>query len=137
LTQSSRASGEPSPEIVREAREHQRVFVHQLPGRDNATRINNLIHALNAGIPVAIGVAWPNWHAVRTGYLSEQKPMHHAWHAVTIVGYRSKSDRIEDAYFIFKNSWGNEWGQGGYGTVTYGYLNNYLNDAVLLEVQRG
>lgn len=131
-----RQISEPPADVVKEAQAHQRVFVHQLPGRDTATRINNLVHALNAGMPVAVGMAWPNYRSLRTGYLSAQKPMQNAWHAVTIVGYQSKTGRIEDTYFIFKNSWGDNWGQGGYGTVTYGYLNNYLADAVLLEVQR-
>ena len=126
----------PSPETIREAREHQRVFVHELPGRDATTRINNLVHALNAGIPVAVGLAWPNYHSLRTGYLSGQRPMNNAWHAVTIVGYHSETGRLEDTYFVFKNSWGDTWGQNGYGTVTFGYLSHYLNDAVLLEVQR-
>ena len=133
---SMRALRDPPPEVIQQAREHLRVFVHQLPGRDSATRINNLVLALNGGIPVAIGIAWPNYRSVRTGYLSGQKPMQGAWHAVTVVGYHSKTGRIEDTYFIFKNSWGANWGQDGYGTVTYDYLNNYLNDAVLLEVQR-
>jgi hypothetical protein len=126
---------DPPPDIVQAARTHQRVFVHQVPGRDNATRINNIVHALNAGIPVAVGIAWPHYRTLRNGYLSGQKPMAGAGHAVTLVGYHSPTGRIEDAFFVFKNSWGVDWGQGGYGTATYGYLNNYLNDAVLLEVQ--
>jgi len=39
-------------------------------------------------------------------------------HAVTLVGYKSATGRIEDAVFIFKNSYGVDWGQGGYGTAT-------------------
>ena len=127
---------DPSPDVINEARAHQKVFVHQVPGRDSVTRINNLVHALNAGMPVAVGMAWPNYRSIKNGYLSGQKPMQDAWHAVTLVGYHSKTGRIEDTYFIFKNSWGDYWGQGGYGTVTYGYLTNYLSDAVVLEVQR-
>lgn len=126
---------DPSPSIIEEARNHQRVFIHQLPGRDNATRVNNAVQALNAGVPVAVGMAWPNYRSLRTGYLSGQRPMAGSGHAVTLVGYRSATGRLEDAVFIFKNSWGVDWGQGGYGTVTFAYLNNYLNDAVLLEVQ--
>ena len=128
---------DPPPAVVQEARTHQRVFVHLLPGRDGPTRINNLVHALNAGMPVAIGLAWPNYRTLRNGYLSGQKPMPGAGHAVTVVGYRSATGRLEDAVFVFKNSYGVDWGQGGYGTVTYGYLNNHLHDAVLLEVQQG
>jgi C1A family cysteine protease len=113
------------------------VFVHAVPGRDAPTRINNVILALNAGLPVPIGVAWPNYRSMRTGFLSGQKPMAGAGHAITLVGYRSPTGRIEDAVFIFKNSWGVDWGQGGYGTMSYAYLNNYLNDAVLLEILSG
>jgi hypothetical protein len=126
---------EPPAAIIAEARTHQKVFVHLLPGRDAPTRLNNLVQALNAGVPVAVGMAWPNYRSIHNGYLSGQKPMANSGHAVTLVGYKSATGRIEDTVFIFKNSWGADWGQGGYGTVTYGYLLNYLNDAVVLEVQ--
>ena len=126
---------EPPPAIIQEASQHQRVFVHQLPGRDNSTRLNNLVTALNAGMPIAIGIAWPHYRTIRTGYLSGQKPLEGGGHAVTIVGYKSASGRIEDTVFMFKNSWGPQWGQGGYGTVTYDYLSKNLFEAVLLEVQ--
>ena len=126
---------DPPAAIVEEARKHQRVFVHELPGRDNATRINNLVCALNTGVPIAVGLGWPNFRTIRTGYLSGQKPLADGGHAVTITGYRSATGRIEDAVFMFKNSWGPTWGQGGYGTVTYDYLNKNLYEAVLLEVQ--
>ena len=56
-------------------------------------------------------------------------------HAVTLVGYSSSTGRLEDTVFVFKNSWGPNWGQGGYGTVTYGYLNQHLAEAIVLEVQ--
>ncbi len=125
----------PPPAIVAEARNHQRVFVHRLPGRDNVTLINNLVQALNNGVPIPVGMDWPNYRSMRTGYLSGQTPKTNSFHSVTIVGYKCPTGRIEDAVFLFKNSWGVQWGQGGYGTVTYGYLNNHLYDAVLLEVQ--
>ncbi len=126
---------DPPKAIIDEASQHQRVSVHQLPGRDNATRLNNLVTALNSGMPIAVGLAWPNFRSIRTGYLSGQKPMADGGHAVTIVGYKSASGRIEDAVFMFKNSWGPQWGQGGYGTATYDYLSKNLYEAVLLEVQ--
>jgi hypothetical protein len=127
---------EPPPELVEEARRHQRVAFHALPGRDAPSRITNIIHALNAGVPVSVGVAWPHYRTLRSGNINAQKPVTNSWHAVTIVGYRSATGTLEDTQFIFKNSWGSAWGQGGYGTVTYGYLAEHLNDAVLLEVAR-
>jgi hypothetical protein len=128
---------EPPAEIIEEARSHQRVFVHEVTGRDNFTRINNLVHALNAGIPVPVGMAWPYFRTVHNGYINTQDPIPFSGHAVTLVGYRSPTGKIEDVVFIFKNSWGPNWGQGGYGLVTYRYLVRNLHSAVLLEVQRG
>ena len=126
---------EPAPAIVAQARAHRRVYVHEVAGRDPATRINNLVHAMNTGVPVAIGIAWPNYRTMRGGYLANQQPAAGTGHAVTLVGYKSPTGRLEDVVFIFKNSYGPDWGQGGYGQVTYGYLVTYLRDAVLLEVQ--
>lgn len=128
---------EPPPEILAEARSHRKVSIINLPGRDAATRLNNLVLALNAGMPVPIGLAWPHYRTLRSANLSNQTPMIGSGHAVTLVGYLSATGKIEDAVFIFKNSWGSSWGQGGYGRVTYEYLSKHLYEAVLLDVQRG
>ena len=56
---------DPSPAIIQEARNHKHVFVHLIPGRDAASRLNNIIQALNAGIPIAIGLGWPNYRTLR------------------------------------------------------------------------
>lgn len=128
---------DPTPEIVNEAKNHQHVYVYPVPGRDQETGLNNIILALNRGIPVVIGLGWPNVHTLKNAYLSDQKPLPDSGHAVTLVGYRCASGRREDAVFIFKNSWGKDWGQGGYGIATYGYLKKSIHNAVILEVQRG
>lgn len=127
---------EPGSDIIAEARQVGRVSLIDLPGRDGPTRLNNLIHALNAGLPVPIGLGWPNDYASRRGYLDKQIPVPNTGHAVTVVGYECPTGRIEDCVFLFKNSWGVQWGQGGYGHVTYEYLSQYLYEAVLLEVHR-
>jgi hypothetical protein len=127
---------EPSPALIEEARTHRRVFVHLVPGDDTAAQIDNIILALNAGVPVAVGLRWPYYHTIRAGFLSEQTPKPDALHAVTLVGYKNASGQEEDTTFVFKNSYGPTWGQGGYGMVTCHYLRNHLLDAALLEVQR-
>lgn len=124
----------PSEEVVVAARRQQAVAVHLIPGREPRTRLANIIHALDAGLPVPIGLAWPHWRTIRSGFLGAQKPLPGAYHAVTLVGYRSPKGTLEETQFIFKNSWGGTWGQGGYGTVTYAYLQQYITDAILLEV---
>jgi hypothetical protein len=127
---------EPDTAIIGEARNLGRVSLINLPGRDTPTRINNLIHVLNASLPVPVGLAWPNDTTSRNGYLSKQIPNGKYGHAVTIVGYECPTGRMEDCVFLFKNSWGVQWGQGGYGRVTYEYLSKHLYEAVLLEIQR-
>jgi hypothetical protein len=123
---------EPAPGVINEARARTRGAVHLVPGRDAATRLNNLVHALNAGLPVTIGTAWPRFFNMRAALLNSQEPSYS--HAVTLVGYRCPSGRIEDTVFIFKNSWGANWGANGYGFATYDYLARHLHTAILLEV---
>ena len=127
---------DPPKNIIEEARNHQRVFVHQIPGRDPQTRLSNLIQTLDAGFPVPVGMHWPYSRSVHGGYIDNQQVIPNAGHAVTLVGYTNKTGRVEDTVFILKNSWGARWGQGGYGHVTYRFLESHLMDAVLLEVQR-
>ncbi|MGC4073037.1 MAG: C1 family peptidase [Nibricoccus sp.] len=125
----------PPPEIISEARNSRRVSVHIIPGRDGGTLAANIVHALNAGVPVPVGMNWPVEYNWRTGYLDKQAVHPNGGHAVTIVGYTSKTGRLEDALFTFKNSWGTRWGIDGYGTATYEFLRNNLHSAILLEVQ--
>lgn len=40
-------------------------------------------------------------------------------HAILLVGYDDATQR-----FKFRNSWGEEWGQNGYGTIPYEYVAN-------------
>lgn len=136
-TGGSAADLHPSRSLILAARTHRRVSVFALPGRDNATRVANLIHALNAGIPVAVGMSWPQYRTIRAGYLNGQQPLAGAGHAVTLVGYENRTGRIADTVFIFKNSWGAQWGAAGYGYATYHYVVRNLEDTVVLEVEPG
>ncbi len=129
------AVAEPAPEVIAAARSRTQGSVFQVPGRDNATVLNNVIHALNAGLPVAIGTAWPRFFNMRAALLNSQEPSYS--HAVTLVGYRCPTGRIEDTTFIFKNSWGADWGANGYGYATYSYLLKHLHTAILLELRTG
>lgn len=127
-------AAEPTPEIIAEARNRTQVAILLVPGRDTATQLNNVVQVLNAGIPVAIGCGWPRLTNMRAALLNSQPPIPGYGHAVTLVGYTCETGRIEDATFIFKNSWGAAWGANGYGFATYAYLVKNLNTAVVLEV---
>ena len=41
-------------------------------------------------------------------------------HGILLVGYNRPG-----SYFIFKNSWGTDWGHAGYGHVSYDYIETY------------
>lgn len=45
-------------------------------------------------------------------------------HAICVVGYDDAK-----SWFKFKNSWGTGWGDGGYGYLSYDYVNTYILDA--------
>lgn len=67
-------------------------------------------------------------------------------HAVTIVGYRDneveddeESHRPGGGYFVFRNSWGEDWARGndfaaGYGYLPYEYFWRFCLEAVVMEV---
>ena len=48
------------------------------------------------------------------------------WHAIAICGWVSSSGR-----FIFKNSWGTFWGDQGYGTIPYHYIDAFSDLALM------
>jgi C1A family cysteine protease len=82
-------------------------------------------------------MAWPQNRILGSGYLDEQLPLPGPGHAVTMVGYKSATGQLNDAVFVFKNSYGPTWGQGGYGYATYRYLSQHLDDGLIIEVQPG
>src|SRR5205814_37325 len=53
-------------------------------------------------------------------------------HAILIVGYVPMNGR---RYFIFRNSWGAEWGDSGYGYLSEDYLRAGLNIAYTLRAR--
>ena len=129
---------DPPKDVIEQARNRRNVSVIALPGHDQSTVLANLIHALNAGIPVAVGMRWPPSRTLKSNnYLNAQKPRDTGGHAVTIVGYENKTGAIADTVFIFKNSWGARWGAAGFGYASYRYLFNNLMETAVLEVAVG
>lgn len=54
-------------------------------------------------------------------------------HAVAAVGYRSTPQR----QLLLHNSWGADWGAGGYAWVSEAMVNQEVNDAFVIEVEGG
>jgi len=95
----------------------------------NANNTNYLESLLASGYDIVYGtyMAGNDWHdgTAETGIVDVQMiggAPAPAWagHAMLLVGYNRSSQ-----YFIFKNSWGTDFGRAGYVYVSYNYLQTY------------
>jgi hypothetical protein len=121
---------EPGPEAVADGATRRGLDAARLPIRKPDT-ILHIVNALNNGKPVVIGVAWPAQRTLRHNHLvSQQAPLDGPGHAVTLVGYRCETGRSQDVVFIFRNSYGMDWGLAGCGFMTADYLQANLLDAI-------
>ncbi len=70
--------------------------------------------------------SWFTEKASKTGLIPMpiKSDQYQGGHAICIVGYDDKRK-----LFKFKNSWGDDWGDSGYGYLTYDYMKQYCVDA--------
>jgi hypothetical protein len=54
-------------------------------------------------------------------------------HSIAFVGYEDDASEPGGGIFRIRNSWGPQWGKGGYCILSYAYVRAYLNDALWLE----
>ncbi len=121
-------------ELIERSSLRRALVVARLPGQTNEAKLNDLVHTLNAGLPVPAGLFWPPHTQIIDGVLDDQPVRAGGGHAVTFVGYENPSGRPEDTVFVFKNSYGETWGQAGYGRATWRYLSHNLIEGYVLEV---
>lgn len=87
--------------------------------------VDEMRTCLADGFPFVFGFAvyedFESQKVARTGVLNmpDKKQKLIGGHAVMAVGYSDKEKR-----FIVRNSWGTNWGMGGYFTIPYAYLDN-------------
>jgi len=125
---------EPAPDVIERAKKRNAIGGYLILGREPKVQIPNIIQVINAGVPVVIGMKWPEEKTVlETAQFDDQPGRDEFSHAVLLVGYRCKTGKIEDAEFFFRNSYGERWGDHGYGMVTYRYLINNLQSALFLD----
>jgi len=57
-------------------------------------------------------------------------------HAMLIVGYEDDASIPGGGAFIVRNSWGGEWGDGGYGRLPYAYVELFATSAATILVPK-
>jgi C1A family cysteine protease len=114
----------PPPDIYRAARKDRVTRYYRVP--TDATAMKT---ALLLGFPVVVGFSvFPGMEsdaAAHTGVVPmpgrDEAPL--GGHAVLLVGYDDRGDG-QPGRWICRNSWGEDWGDGGYFYVPYGYLDS-------------
>jgi hypothetical protein len=89
--------------------------------------------ALVAGHPVACGLRWPN--TLHGSKLLDVPPPSQVFdgHSIALVGYEDDPAKKGGGAFQFRNSDGPDWGDNGYGEMSYAYVRTYANDALWLR----
>jgi aminopeptidase C len=91
--------------------------------------------------PVAIGFRWPmkddKYRKMVNGIMIVP-PVEGVFdgHSVLIVGFKDQQDIPGGGYFIFKNSHGKDYGEKGYGKMSYEYVRKYANDGVAIYINQ-
>jgi C1A family cysteine protease len=114
----SKFAQKPAMRCYRDATKYKAVSYSRL-----LQETNQLKGCLASGFPFVFGftvyAGFESQDVARTGIVpmpaSGEKVL--GGHAVMAVGYDDAQQR-----FLVRNSWGTEWGQGGYFTIPYAYL---------------
>ena len=84
------------------------------------------------GHPVAVGMQWPNQASFVPGTFVLKVPRKNRvfdGHCVILIGYEDDPTLPGGGVFLFRNSWGQNWGDDGYAKMPYALLNFCINDA--------
>jgi hypothetical protein len=117
-------SRQPTPAQLAEAKNH-RI---KNWARVETAQINALKAEIYQGNPVVIGL-WvtSGFYQLKKGTYSDMGESPSGGHALVLVGY----DDERQAFKLF-NSWGENWGEGGYGWISYAAMMQKIQNAFVM-----
>ena len=90
--------------------------------------LSDILDALSISGPVLIGVGCYEeiFRPEPDGFVPYPRYPQYCYggHALLLTGYDKKNSRV-----FFKNSWGENWGDGGYGSFGFDYMRDFCWDA--------
>ncbi len=111
---------------------------HQITSYQRILTLNEMLACLAEGFPFVFGFtvyeSFESPDVAKTGVVPMPGPAEKVvgGHAVLAVGYDGGQQR-----FIVRNSWGTRWGQKGYFTMPYAYLEDRNLSDDLWTIRRG
>ena len=116
-------STKPTPNCYKEGRKHIIQSYHRI------LTLDDMLSCLSDGFPFVFGFAvyesFESQEVAKTGIVpmpgKDERQL--GGHAVLAVGFNQKDKR-----FLVRNSWGEDWGMGGYFTMPFGYLETMADD---------
>jgi hypothetical protein len=128
----------PSAEAMKDAKNlSHRWDVHWIKRWDLTQRLTDaqmlgIRQAIAEEHPVACGFRWPKKGDDLIDVPAADKVFD--GHSILLVGYEDDARKPGGGVFVFRNSWGPQWGNKGYGTMSYAYARSYANDALWLQL---
>ena len=100
--------------------------IYMLSSPGNVDEVKGIVCGLNGRLPAPVAVT-----------LSAADPKRDPLgHAMVVVGYEDDPMNPGDGWFLLQNSWGTEWGDGGYGKISYSEFSRRCVEAGALVVPR-
>jgi GNAT superfamily N-acetyltransferase len=110
------------PGVDRIAKKYRLHYYQRVRDIDECRKVLDAVGAFSASFEVDL----LQWSSARNGKIkmpNVDQPLSGAHH-VLIVGY---DDDVQQLKFV--NSWGSDWGEGGYGYMPYEYFTRFLQEA--------
>jgi hypothetical protein len=106
----------------------------------STAQFNQLISNLDQNRPVAVGMRWPSATKYDTETILGVELLKNlppadltGGHSIALVGYRKLAGYPGGGYFIIRNSWGTDYGNQGYGYISFAYIRAHSADAMTYQ----